>query len=138
MQDYLEFLKEKGYKLTKQRCKILECLEKHPSLSAEEILSLINQEIEVNLSTIYRNLNLLLQMGLIRKSNQLSQSDYFELVRQNCSHDLLCLACGDKVSFSTCTFNQLAKEIESETKYQVKHHNFEIYGLCPKCIPEKN
>jgi len=138
MQDYLDLLKEKGYKLTKQRCKILESLENHFALSAEEILNLIKDNNQVNLSTIYRNLNLLLQIGLIRKTNHAGQSDHFELIRHTCSHELLCLACGDKISFSECIFTQLAKEIESKTQYQVKHHNFEIYGLCPKCVPKNN
>jgi Fur family transcriptional regulator, ferric uptake regulator len=133
MDENLNLLKENGYKLTRQRCKILKALEVNSSLSADEILAQIHGECSVNLSTIYRNLHILLEMGLIRKANNIGQADHFELIRHHCTHALLCLECGEKVLFSECVFDQMLNEIESKTKFKVKHHNFEIYGLCPKC-----
>jgi Fur family ferric uptake transcriptional regulator len=133
VEENFNLLKENGYKLTKQRCTILEALEGGLPLSAEEILAQICQKCKVNLSTIYRNLNILLKMGMVRKVNSIDQSDHFELVRHHCNHALLCLECGEKVFFSECAFDQVVKEIESKSRFKVKHHNFEIYGLCPKC-----
>ena len=133
MDENLHLLKENGYKLTPQRCQILKALEVNSSLSADEILVQIRQECPVNLSTIYRNLHILLEMGLIRKANNIDQADRFELVRHHCTHALLCLECGEKVFFSECVFDQMLNDIESKTQYKIKHHNFEIYGLCPKC-----
>jgi Fur family transcriptional regulator, ferric uptake regulator len=133
VEENFNLLKENGFKLTKQRCKILEALEGDVPLSAEEILEQIGQKCKVNLSTIYRNLNILLKMGMVRKVNSIDQSDHFELVKHHCHHALLCLECGEKVFFSECAFDQVVKEIESKSRFKVKHHNFEIYGLCPKC-----
>jgi Fur family transcriptional regulator, ferric uptake regulator len=133
MDENLNLLKENGYKLTRQRCQILKALEVNSSLSADEILIQIRQECRVNLSTIYRNLHILLEMRLIRKTNNTGQADHFELVRHHCAHALLCLGCGEKIFFSECIFDQMLNDIESKTKYKIKHHNFEIYGLCPKC-----
>lgn len=133
MDEYVSSLKAKGYKLTKQRCLIIKALEEQEALSADEIMARIKLQCKINLSTIYRNLNILLKIGIIRKTNDLSQADHYELVRHHCTHALLCLRCGEKVLFSSCLFDQMVKEIEFQTKYQVKHHNFDIYGLCPKC-----
>lgn len=126
-------LKEQGYKLTKQRCEILEALEESPPLMAEEIFHLVNKHCKVDLSTVYRNLNTLQKMGLIRKVNSLGQADQYELVKNHCKHALECLRCGAKVVFSECVFDQLVREIELKTHYKVKKHNLELYGTCPNC-----
>lgn len=133
MIERLNLLKENGLKLTKQRAKILEALEAEDALSAEDILKCVEPECRVNLSTIYRNLSILLKMGIIRKSNRSEQADYFELVRHRCTHPLLCLGCGERINFSECAFDQIVRDIEQSTHYQIKYHNFELYGMCPKC-----
>ena len=133
MEETLHLLQKKGYKLTKQRRLILEALETSAPLSAEKIFSQIHKKCKVNLSTIYRNLNILLKVGIIRKANNMAQADHFELISHHCTHALLCLKCGEKVLFSSCMFDQMVRDIEFQTQYQVKHHNFEVYGLCPKC-----
>ena len=77
MTDRLQLLKEKGYKLTKQRREILRALEEGTPLAAEDILAKINVKCRINLSTIYRNLNILLKNGLIRKISTLGQADCY-------------------------------------------------------------
>jgi Fur family ferric uptake transcriptional regulator len=133
MENKFVILKKQGYKLTKQRCKILEALDDSPPLMAEELFHLVNKHLKVNLSTVYRNLNILQKMGLIRKVNSLGQADQYELVKNRCKHDLKCLKCGAKVVFSECAIDQLVKEIEIKTHYKVKEHNLELYGTCPNC-----
>ena len=134
MTDQLTTLKEHGLKLTKQRYEILGALEDGPPLKAEEICVLVSKHCRINLSTIYRNLNILMRMGLIRKVNSVDQADQYELVRHNCKHALECLKCGAKVVFSDCIFDQLVKTVEQKTNYQVKKHNLELYGTCPSCM----
>jgi Fe2+ or Zn2+ uptake regulation protein len=133
MNKQLERLKENGYRLTKKRCEIMEALEEGLPLSADDIMAKISRHCKVNLSTIYRNLNCLLKMGLVRKVNSLDQADRYELVKHDCQHALECVKCGATVIFSECIFNQMVQEIESKTNYQVKQHHIEIYGTCPKC-----
>lgn len=133
MEDQFTKLREQGFKLTKQRCEILEALEASPPLMAEEICHLVNKRCNANLSTVYRNLGILQKMGLIRKVNSLGQADQYELVKNNCKHSLECLKCGAKVTFSACIFDQMINHIESQTHYQVKKHTLEIFGTCPKC-----
>lgn len=137
MEDKLVKLKESGYKLTKQRCEIINALEDSPPLVAEEILYLVNKQCKVNLSTVYRNLNILQKMGLIRKVNSFGQADQYELVKNTCRHSLECLKCGAKVTYSECVFDQMVNNIESQTNFKVKKHNLEIFGTCSKCRIEE-
>jgi Fe2+ or Zn2+ uptake regulation protein len=134
MTDQYTTLKEHGLKLTRQRCEILEALEDSPPLKAEEICSLVSKHCRINLSTIYRNLNILLRMGLIRKVNSPDQADQYELIRHTCKHSLECLKCGAKVIFTECAFDQMVQAVEQKTNYKVKKHNFELYGTCPNCL----
>ncbi len=134
MDKTLSKLKEHGYKLTKPRCLILDALDDSPPLGAEEIFRLINKTQPVNLSTVYRNLSILMKMGLIRKVNSIGQADQFELVRNHCQHTLECLRCGARVFFTGCVFDQIVREVESETHYRIKKHNLELYGTCPECL----
>lgn len=133
MDKQLERFKKSGYRLTQKRFEILEALAEGLSLSADDIMTKISRRCKVNLSTIYRNLNCLLKMGLIRKVNSLDQADRYELVKHDCQHALECVKCGATVIFSECIFDQMVKEIESKTNYQVKQHHIEIYGTCPTC-----
>lgn len=128
-----EKMKESGFRLTKKRHEILEALEEGQPLSADDILVKVNRHCKINLSTIYRNLNDLQKMGMIRKVNSLDQADRYEIVTHHCQHALECINCGATVIFSECIFNQMVKEIETRTDYQVKQHHIEIYGTCPKC-----
>ncbi len=133
MEEKFVKLKEQGYKVTKQRCEILDVLEDSPPLAAEEIFVLVNKHCKVNLSTVYRNLAILQKMGLIRKVNSLGQADQYELIKNKCKHVIECLKCGNKVVFSECFFDQLVIDIESKTQYKIKKHNLELYGICPDC-----
>ena len=138
MLDEKNMLKENGLKLTRQRREILEALKDSPPLGAEEIFHLVNKRCSVNLSTVYRNLGILMKMGMIRKTNSLGQADQYELVRHHCEHALECLKCGRKVVFSECFFDQMVKEIESKTQFVVKKHNLELFGTCPNCSRKAN
>ncbi|HHZ20545.1 MAG TPA: transcriptional repressor [Firmicutes bacterium] len=133
MTDRLQLLKEKGYKLTKQRREILRALEEGTPLAAEDILAKINVKCRINLSTIYRNLNILLKNGLIRKISTLGQADCYELVDPDCRHSLACLGCGNTIGFSHCHFDQIVQELEEQTGYEIRGHALELFGRCPAC-----
>lgn len=129
-----EMIKDKGYHLTPKRTEILKAIDEAAPLTAEEILMKVRQQCRVNLSTIYRNINILLEMGLIRKV-LLSEghADQYEIVNHQCKHLVECVHCGATVAFSECLFNQMIKVIETQTNFQIKHHHLEVYGVCPQC-----
>ena len=112
MNQPLERFKENGYRFTKKRGEILEALGEGLPLSADDIMAKISLRCKVNLSTVYRNLNCLLKMGLVRKVNSLDQANRYELVKHDCRHALECVKCGATVIFSECTFDQMMREIE--------------------------
>lgn len=133
MSDGLQALKEKGYKLTKQRREILKALQEGPPLAAEDLLAKVNTNCKINLSTVYRNLNVLMKNGLVRKTNAFGQADSYELMNPDCRHSLACLGCGNTIGFSHCHFDLIVQELESQTGYEIRGHSLELFGRCPVC-----
>ena len=69
--DIINKLKERGYRLTPQRIMILSAIENsHGHISAEEIYTqIIASYPQVNISTVYRNLELLKRLGLVTETD---------------------------------------------------------------------
>jgi Fur family ferric uptake transcriptional regulator len=130
----VENIKEKGYRLTPKRKWILQIIEENGPLAVDQIFIKVRERGQVNLSTVYRNINILLGMGLIRKVYvSEGHADQYEIVRRTCEHSVECVHCGATVVFSGCLFNQMIQTIEAQTDFQVNQHRLEIYGVCPKC-----
>src|SRR5436305_1243783 len=73
-----ELLRKKGYRLTPQRYMILSVIqEANEHLSVEQITERVQQRNPyVSLSTIYRTLELLKKLGLVRENHLLGQPHY--------------------------------------------------------------
>ena len=133
-----------GYRLTVPRQAILEALtrtDKH--LSAEDIYLAVRKAYpEVGLTTVYRTLDILRQMGLVFKFDFGDGRSRYELARgPNVAphHHLSCRSCGRVIDYSEFVEKEknLLEEIESTLS---KKHNFKInsrqihfYGLCGGC-----
>jgi len=134
----VENIEEKGRRLTPKRKLVLQAITESGPITADQIFMKVCRQCRVNLSTIYRNINLLLRMGIIRKvAVSRSHADQYELVTHNCEHSVECVNCGATVVFSGCLFNQMIQTIEAQTDFQVKQHRLEIYGTCPRCRKQK-
>ena len=69
---FKEMLREKGLKVTNQRILVLEVLADHRDkhLTAEDIYELVREDYpEIGLATIYRTVQLLLEMQLVDRIN---------------------------------------------------------------------
>src|SRR5215212_1838772 len=70
MLDFERILKDRGYRLTNQRRIIVHELEGERHLSAEEIYDRVKGgHPELGLSTVYRTLDLLTELGIVRKDD---------------------------------------------------------------------
>ena len=71
-EEFKKLLKEKGLKVTNQRLLVLEVLADHRDthMTAEDIYDLVKEDYpEIGLATIYRTLQLLLNMQLVDRIN---------------------------------------------------------------------
>jgi Fur family ferric uptake transcriptional regulator len=129
-------LKSKGLKATKQRLAILEMLKQtEKPFSAEQLyLKMAEQEIPVNLSTIYRILDQLLHKKLVVRLGMMDGSPaLYEYNQAMHKHYLICLGCKKTVSIEGCPLSGYEQELAKSTGYQMEGHRLDIYGYCPEC-----
>ncbi len=127
-------LKDKNLRMTTQRKVILEELRKldtHPS--ADEIYEVVRLRLpRISLGTVYRNLDVLSELGAIQKlelSGALKRFDW----DTNKHYHIRCIRCNRVDDAPVAPLNQLEDELYDSTVFQIVGHNLEFIGLCPKC-----
>lgn len=125
-------LRAGGLRLTRQRQAILDILQhtdEHPD--ATWLYEQVRQRIaHVSLGTVYRNLSILEDQGLIR----VLRYSRFRRYDGNLSrhYHLACLGCGAVYDVALPWQDGLSQQVEQEG-YRVTDHRLEFYGYCPKC-----
>ena len=140
--EFKELLKSKGLKITSQRLIMLETLGRHPGehLTAEEIYNLVKTEHpEIGLATVYRTIQVLMELHLIDRVNFDDGVERYELARVNGSagahhhHHLICLGCGKVLEFEEDMLEGLELKIVEKTGFKVTDHEVKLYGYCKEC-----
>jgi len=143
----LTALKEEGYRVTAPRRALLRLLaEAKQPLSVQEMHSAVNpggahgsdddDDDTINLVTVYRFANLLVDLGLARRV-EFGQG-YYRYEKEEPQdgphhHHLVCVRCGRIEDFTGCDVASLSAKLESERGYKIERHQLELYGLCPTC-----
>lgn len=127
-----------GFKNTKSRKTVIEILEKAGvPMAAEEIfLRAKEYGISINLSTVYRNLELMDNKGLVDKILMRDGKARYGLKDETHKHQLICTNCNRRVSIDCCPLQALEKDVGRETKFDITGHKLELYGVCPQCKEE--
>lgn len=128
-------LRQRGFKLTRQRREILRIMADSPRLlTAEELLLGVKKtHPSVSLSTIYRNLDHLSQLGLITRLDLGDGQGRYNLqLSGGHRHHRVCLRCG-YVKEVPCPSYEAR---DPDDGFVVTGHRFEIYGYCNTCHNE--
>ena len=121
-----------GIRYTKPRKLIFEALE-HLSkpVSANEINDYLKNKID--LTSVYRTLSLLIKSEMVNVILFGEGKKRYELKNKNeHHHHLVCEKCGD-VEDVEMKESLLLKSVEERSKFVIKKHNLEFFGLCPDC-----
>lgn len=128
-------LRDKGYKITPQRRAIIDALLDHAEPpSAKEVLDSVRDRFpDMSLDTVYRNLNLLADLGVVHQINlRGKETTHFEI--GGCHHHhLICLKCGRSLCMEFCLLDDRGLTAAEEQGFEVVGHAFEIYGYCQAC-----
>ncbi len=129
-------LKEKGYKFTNQRKTIIEIFlssQKHLLTAAQIYDETRQKNLPLNYSTVYRNLETLLECGLVKRVSLQDGTASYEYNRHQHHHHLICLKCHDAEMIDYCPYEDINRYIQEHTTFYPVEHRFEIYGYCEKC-----
>lgn len=134
--DFGAYLHRYGMKHTKARSEILQMLiAKAGVLTPDGIYQdLLLQGEKINVSTIYRILELFTAKGLTEKTYLPDIRKYgFSLRSVGHQHRLICLCCHKIVELPHCPLTAFEQEVAQETQFEVIGHQLELYGYCPAC-----
>jgi len=138
-----------GYRITIPRQIILQVLdESKEHLSAEDIYLKVHHIYPaIGLTTVYRTLELLVNMGLIFKFDFGDGRARYELARgtkeTSHHHHLICTKCGRIIDYTDFVDEELEllkkteKELSKKYNFEIKNHTIQFYGLCDKCSDEE-
>lgn len=134
-----------GCRFTLARRIILDTLSfagNHPS--AEEIyLAVHKKHPGIGLTTVYRTLELLIEMGLVFKSDFGDKRARYELVekqqREKHHHHLICTGCGKVIDYTDFIDDEIEllkkteKGLSRKYSFTINNHIIQFYGCCEKC-----
>ncbi|MGF1458618.1 MAG: Fur family transcriptional regulator [Leptolyngbyaceae cyanobacterium] len=134
-----ELLNQEGFRITQQRQKILNVLKEVPEgehMSAEEVhqqLTAMGENIGV--STIYRALHLLVDLGLLRELTLSEERKFYEFCDPAVSdhHHLVCAQCGAVQEFEDNTILALGHNEATGRGFSLLDCQFTVLGVCEDC-----
>lgn len=132
---YVQKLKDHKYKVTPQRLAIIEALEHshHHFRSAEDILAGLKQTMPgLNLSTLYRNLEVFQACDFLHQMNQAGRQMFKLLCSDDHHHHLICTRCGKTTEFEFCPQSEM-EELAAKEHFRLTSHTIELYGICSSC-----
>lgn len=128
-------LQEQGYRLTPQRTLVWDVLRGQDGhLSAEQICSRVQETFpNVNVSTVYRTLELLVGLGLVRETHLGPGHRLFEVEEEVPHHHLVCEDCGAVVHIHDEDLPGLRATLETGTGFVLREVT--VFGTCRSCKP---
>jgi Fur family peroxide stress response transcriptional regulator len=131
----MEKLKSTGVRMTPQRHAILSYLldsMSHPT--ADEIHKALEQQYpSMSVATIYNNLKLFVEAGLVRELTYGDASSRFDADMTDHYH-MICENCGKIVDFDHPKLIEVEREAARQTGFAVSGHRMEVYGVCKDCL----
>ena len=121
-------------KISKRQEQILEILKNcDDELTGQELhRELITGDKEMGLTTVYRNLQVLMKTGLIR-SRHLPTGEVLYTPVERDIHHLTCVQCGETSKIDGCPVKDLHEPKQVNNKFQLLFHTLEFFGLCQNC-----
>jgi Fur family ferric uptake transcriptional regulator len=126
-------LQDLGYRLTPQRTLVWDVLRTGGGhMSAEDICGQVQKQFpHVNISTVYRTLELLVELRLVRETHLGPTKRFFEVEEEVPHHHLVCEACGAVAHIHDEDLGDLQRLLADGQGFTAKQ--LTIFGLCAAC-----
>ena len=133
--DLISRLSEQGYRLTPQRMLVLSAIESSDDhISAEEIYAqVVAKYPHVNISTIYRTLELLNRLGLVTETDLGGGRVRYHPAGKGHHHHLVCQECGKIIDLDESVLSSLKGVLLREYKFSADLRHLAIFGRCADC-----
>lgn len=119
-----------GGRVTPERKLLLRIISDNAHLDASEIFLLAKEEIpKISLSTVYRAIGLLRELGIV-SANDLGEDHCHYEVQARKHHHCICLGCGKVIEIPSAA---AIKALTDRSCFEVVEAKVELTGYCRQC-----
>jgi Fur family transcriptional regulator, ferric uptake regulator len=127
-------LRSGGYRITPQRQLVLESVERLGHGTPEELLVEVQKTASgVNLSTIYRNLEVLEEVGLVTHAHIGHGAPTYHSVDDHVHIHLVCDRCGTVQSIEATVAEPFLNDLREATGFVTDVSHVALHGMCADC-----
>ena len=121
--------------MTPQRMMVLSAIENSTDhITAEEVYAQVLKKYpHVNISTVYRTLDLLGRLGLVTETDLGGGRVSFHSSDKGHHHHLVCQECGSVIDLDEPVLAPLKETLRREYKFDADLRHLGIFGRCDKC-----
>ena len=133
-QDWQTTLRAKGYRLTPQRELVLRAVERLGHATPDEVLSAVHEEsAAVNISTVYRTLELLEELGLVRHAHITDRAPTYHSTATPDHVHLVCRSCGEVTEVAPEIIEPMTAKLLDSYGFVTDVGHLTIFGACQNC-----
>ena len=131
----IDELSRQGYRMTPQRLMIVSAIESsNDHISAEEVYSKVLEKYpNVNISTVYRTLDLLEELGLVTKTDLGGGRVRYHPADKGHHHHLVCRDCGAIIDLDETALAGLKETLFRDYGFIADLRHLGIWGRCVRC-----
>ncbi len=134
MDDLSERLRARGLRRTPQREMVLAAIDRLGHATPDEVLAEVRTQSEaINISTVYRTLETLEELGLLRHAHLSDRAPTYHSVAEHEHFHLVCRNCHRVVSVDPDVLTELSARLREEQSFVVDVGHLTVFGRCLSC-----
>ncbi len=124
-----------GKRATIQRKLLLDLIEQAGRhLDADDLYRRAREQgHSISLSTVYRNLKLFKEFGLIEERHFAEEHHHYEAKAIAKHHHLVCLSCGEVIEFKSPLIERMKGQLGKQKDFVVTEAEVRMTGYCARC-----
>jgi Fur family ferric uptake transcriptional regulator len=129
-----EVLRAKGLRLTAQRQLVLQAVHELGHATPDQVHARVSEVAAgVNITTVYRTLELLEELGLVTHAHLSHGAPTYHSVGETQHVHLVCRACGGLSEIPSTMLAPLAQDLDTEHGFLLDIGHVALFGVCAKC-----
>jgi Fur family ferric uptake transcriptional regulator len=129
-------LRAQGYRLTPQRELVLRAVERLGHATPDEVLAAVREEsAAVNISTVYRTLELLEELDLVRHAHLTDRAPTYHSAATPPHVHLVCRGCGKVSEVEPQVIEPLTDTLRERYGFSTDIGHLTVFGTCAECSP---
>ena len=132
--DWRSTLRERGYRLTPQRELILGAVHELGHATPDEVLAHVREHASsVNISTVYRTLEVLEELGLVRHAHLSDRAPTYHSVDGHEHFHLVCRNCRRVISVDVDVAADFVTRLGDDHAFVPDLGHLTVFGRCQEC-----